>query len=161
MTARGVHFAIDSDQAKRLLAAEDDDELISIVEEIEEEWDGAFESDKAWDALHRSLSNGTLDPEEGEPPLNTVFFGGKVLNQDDDYHVVLITPREVSEIATALAKVTEPWLRSRYDALEFPDYEGEKSDEDFAYTWSSFQGLPKFFSRAAKDKRHVIFTVSQ
>ncbi len=161
MTARGVHFAIDSAQAKRLLAAEDDEALLEIVGEIEEEWDGAFETDKAWDALHRCFSNGTLDLGEGEPPLNLVFFGGKVLNQDDDYYVVLITPTEVSEVAAALPKVTEAWLRKRYFDLTFPDYQGEKSEEDFAYTWSSFQGMPKFFARAAKDKRHVVFTVDQ
>src|SRR5262245_34703796 len=125
MGCRGVHFAIDAGQAERLLAAEDDDELIDIVqEEIEEKWELAHETDKAWDALHRCLSNGTLNSDEGEPPLNRVFFGGRVLNEQDDYFVVLVTPVEVKEIAAALAKVTEAWLRGRYFELAFPDYQG-------------------------------------
>jgi hypothetical protein len=162
MGSRGVHFAISEDQATRLLEAEDDDVLVEIVqEEIEEAWELAFESDKAWDALHRSLSDGTLDPDEGEPPLNRVFFGGKMLNEEDDYFVVLVTPAQVKELAEALAKVEEPWLRKRYFDVPFPEYQGEKSEEDWEYTWSNFQGLPEFFAKAASAGRYVIFTVDQ
>ncbi|MBX3221374.1 MAG: YfbM family protein [Labilithrix sp.] len=161
MACRGVHFAIRAEQAERLLAAEDDDELLAIVEEIEEEWESAFESDKAWDALHRCLSSGTLDVSEGEPPLNRAFFGGRVLNREADYFVVLVVPEEVREVAGALAKVTEEWLRRRYFDVPFPDYQSEKSEEDCAYALSNFEGLPEFFARAAADGRYVIFTVDQ
>lgn len=121
----------------------------------------AFETDKAWDALHRSLSDGTLDVTGGEPPLNRVFFGGRVLNEEPDYFVVLSTPDEVKEIAEALARVTEPLLRSRYFARPFPRYHGEKSEEDWEYTAGQFQGLPEFFTGAASQGRYVIFTVDQ
>jgi hypothetical protein len=162
MSCRGVHFAINAEQAERLLAAEDDEELVEIVsEEIEEAWELAFETDKAWDALHRCLSNGTLNSLEGDPPLNRVFFGGRTLNKDDDYFVVLVTPAEVREIANALATVTESWLRSRYFDIPFPDYQAEKSEADWAYTLSNFHGLPEFFARAAGQGRYVIFTVDQ
>src|SRR5882724_8273179 len=108
MGCLGVHFAIGAGEAKRLLDAEDDDELVEIVkEEIEEAWEMAFETHKAWDTLHRCLSNGTLNSDEGEPPLNRVFFGGQTLNTEADYFVVLVTPPEVKEIAAALAKLTE------------------------------------------------------
>src|SRR5258707_756497 len=107
MACRGVHFAIEARQAERLFAAEDDEELVGIIqEEIEEAWEVAYETDKAWDALHRCLSNGTLSSDEGEPPLNKVFFGGETLNE------------------------TEAWLRKRYFDVPFPDYQGEKSEED-------------------------------
>jgi hypothetical protein len=161
MACRGVHFAITGEQAEQLLGANDDEELVGIVEGIEEAWDAAFETDKGWDALHRCLSNGTLNSDEGEPPLNRVFFGGKTLNQEDDYFVVLVTPEQVREIAGALSKVTEEWLRRRYFDVPFPDYQGEKSEEDWEYTMGQFEGLPEFFARAAADGRHVIFTVSQ
>lgn len=162
MACRGVHFAIEAAQAERLLAAEDDEELVGIVkDEIEEAWELAFETDKAWDALHRCLSNGTLLSDEGEPPLNRVFFGGRTLNEGDDYFVVLVTPAEVKEIAAALAGVTEAWLRSRYFDVPFPDYQGEKSEEDWQYTLGNFEGLPEFFAHAAREGRHVIFTLDQ
>ena len=163
MTALGVHFAITTARAEALLAAEDDDALVAIVEEIEEEWEApfVFETDKGWDALHRCLSNGTLDPQGGEPPLNKVFLGGKMLNESDDYFVVLVTPDEVKDIAVALRSVTEEWLRVRYLALDFPDYQEQKSEEDFAYTAGSLEGLPELFAAAAGAGRYVIFTVSQ
>lgn len=74
---------------------------------------------------------------------------------------MLITPSEVKEIARALAAITEPWLRSRYFDVPFPDYQDEKSDGDWQYTRGYFEGLPEFFARAAKDERYVIFTVDQ
>jgi hypothetical protein len=40
---------------------------VAVVEEIEEAWESPFETDKAWDALHRCLSDGTLDVTSGEP----------------------------------------------------------------------------------------------
>lgn len=162
MGCLGVHFAITAEQAAQLLAAEDDEALVDIVtDEIEEAWELVFETDKAWDALHRSLSNGTLSCGEGEPPLNRVFFGGQVLNTEADYFVVLLTPEQVQELAPALAKVTEPWLRARYFDQPFPDYQGEKSSEDWDYTFGNFKGLPEFFAQAAQAGRYVIFTVSQ
>ncbi|MBS2015487.1 MAG: YfbM family protein [Deltaproteobacteria bacterium] len=162
MSCRGVHFAIDAVQAERLLAAEDDEALVEIVqEEIEEAWELAFETDKAWDALHRCLSDGTLTSGAGEPPLNRVFFGGRVLNESAEYFVVLVTPSEVEEIAAALAKVTEAWLKARYFETPFPAYQGEKSAEDWEYTIGNFEGLPEFFARAASEGRYVIFTVDQ
>src|SRR4051812_26489295 len=103
MGCRGVHFAINASDAERLLAAEDDDARVEIVDELEEEWECAFETDKAWDALHRCFSNGTLDPDAGEPPLNLVFFGGRAVTEEDDCLVALVTPDEVKQIALALA----------------------------------------------------------
>jgi hypothetical protein len=165
MSSLGVHFSIDDTTAERLLAAADDDALGDVIDEIEAVWDKdrLFESDKAWNALHRCFADGTLDQDGGEPPLNLCFFGGTALNDEPDYWVVLLDPDEVGDVARALAEVAQkgrPWLRERYDTLEFPDYPG-KSDEDFEYTWKCFQGLPEFFARAASEGRNVIFTVDQ
>jgi len=165
MTARGAHFAIEEDDARRLLAAVGDDERLQeiVVEEIEESSDRQhqFDHDKAWDALHRCFGDGTLNAGTGERPLNLCFFGGRMLNQESFDFVVLLEPSEVREVAAALAPVTESWLRKRYDSLDFLDYHQGKSDEDFRYTWTSFDGLPEFFSRAAREGRWVIFTMSQ
>lgn len=161
MPSLGVHFAITLAQVKALRDAEDDDELVQRVEEIEEADDVLhFDTDKAWDGLHRCLSDGTLDPDAGEPPLHLVFFGGEMLNEDDDYFVVLLTPKQVRDVAAALAGIGPDWIRERYRTLDFPEYEEPKSDEDLDYLVSSFAGLPAFFARAAKEKLHVIFTVS-
>lgn len=160
MACRGVHFAIDDDQAARLRAAEGDEELLEIVGEIEEAWESAYETDKSWDAIHRTLTDGSLSGDPGGL-LGKAVFGGDVLNEEDDYFVVLLTPDEVREVATALAGVTEDWMRERYWSLPFTDYQGEKSDEDWAYTWGGFEGLPPYFAEAAARGRWVVFTVDQ
>src|SRR5438105_1826129 len=78
MSARGVHFAVTSAQAKRLLAAKSDRKLMELVEEIEEAWEEPFvvETDKAWDAIHRCLTDGSLLYVSGEYPLNRCICGG-------------------------------------------------------------------------------------
>lgn len=160
----GMHFAISYDQAMKLLKCGSDEALAEMVgEEIEEvaTEDNSFGTDKAWDAIHRCLSNGTLDVRQGARPLNMAIFGGNILNKGQDYFVVLLTPTEVKQVADALGQVTEDWMKKKYFDQKFPDYAGEKSQEDWEYTWGSFDGLPQFFTNAATRKQHVIFSVDQ
>jgi hypothetical protein len=163
---RGVHFAIDAAMAARLLAAEDDEDVVEIIEEYEEfaqSWDPRFEfeTDKAWDALHRCLTDGTLDMDGGSFPLSHVVLGGMQLHEGEDYVLALVHAEQVPEVAASLAPIDEDWLSRRYDNLEFPDYQGVRSDEDFEYTWANFNGLYEFFQAAADAGHAVIFTVAQ
>lgn len=166
MGCRGVHFAITDAVRDQLLAAEDDDELCEIVAEIEEAWDRPHlcETDKAWDGIHRTLTDGTLlTEEEGEAdPLSLAVLGGRTLNDGDDYFVVLVEASDVPRVAEALGRLTIDDIRARYLGTPFPDYQyGEKDEEDFAYTWGHLESLSEFFSNASRSGRHVIFTVSQ
>lgn len=165
MSARGVHFAITTVETRPLLDAEDDDALVEAVEAIEERWDTAHlcETDKAWDAIHRTLTDGTLLTEAGgeTDPLSLAVFGGRTLNEGDEHWVVLVDAKDVRRVATALGKMRQADFRARYFGKKFPDYDGEQGEEDFAYTWSNFQDLAKFYAKAAKDRRHVVFSVSQ
>lgn len=145
MSSLGVHFAITAATARELRAADD---VRALVEEIEGEWELPFETDQAWRALDLCFAD--------DDALALVFFGGDALVEDDDHFVHLLGPAQVARAAEALAAVTERWLRARYDALA--DY-ADKSDADFAYTWSSFQGLPAFFAAVADGKMSILFTV--
>src|SRR5262245_39793149 len=104
MSPLGVHFAVTESDARRLLAAEDGDAVRALVEEIEGAWDEAWlvQSDQAWDAMHRALSNGTLFYDEGEYPLNRTVLGGKHLDDGEDYVIAYIAPNEVKDVAAAL-----------------------------------------------------------
>jgi hypothetical protein len=161
MAGLGMHFAIGDDVVARLLGAEDDAAVIAIVEQIEQESeaDFAFGTDKAWDALHRCLTDGTLDVGAGSFPLSHVVLGGVQLCEDSDYLVALVRADQVSTIADALTPVDRAWLRRRYDALPFPGYERGRGEEDFAYTWGNVDGIAAFFKTAAQDGRAVIFSV--
>ena len=161
MAGLGMHFAIGEDIVARLLAAEDDAAVIALVERIEEESEPAyaFGTDKAWDALHRCLTDGTLEPGAGTFPLSHVVLGGVQLCEDSEYLVSLVRADQVSTVADALAPVDQAWLRRRYDALDFPDYDGERGEADFAYTWGNVDGIADFYQAAAQDGRAVIFSV--
>lgn len=117
MSARGVHFAVSQDQEKQLLAAKSDRKLMELVEQIEETWEKPFvmETDKAWDAIHRCLTDGSLLYVSGEYPLNHCISGGWQLFRGRGYTVSYVSAAQVKDVAAALAKIRKPWLRKRYD----------------------------------------------
>ncbi|MFG2245776.1 YfbM family protein [Spirillospora sp. NPDC048823] len=159
----GVHFAITADHERLLLWAGDRGgaEVGEILEDIEETWndDGlSVSSDKAWDAIHRCLGDGSLDPDGGEYPLSHVLLGGRHLH--GEYYVVYVTGAEVRDVAEALYRVDKMWLRQRFDAIDDGDYSGPHDDEDFDYTWENFLGIRTFYARAANAGRAVIFTAT-
>jgi len=167
MSCLGVLFALESSDVERLLAAhqsaDGDAAIMSVIEEIEESWsrDWLEETDKAWDAIHRCLTDGKLEFENGEYPLNLCILGGALLYNGDDYIVSLKTAEQVADIATALQKIDEATLRERYFKIDAETYDADVNEEDFGYTWACFQSLPTFYEKAAAAKRSVIFTVDQ
>lgn len=164
MAGRGVHFAITEEQASALNIAADDDALREIIEQIEEEeWEASFacQTDKAWDAIHRTLTNGELSWNGGEEPLKWVILGAPNLHEGRDYIICLLNPDMVQAVAAEIGNIDEAEFRRRYNQLEFPGYQGDKSEEDLAYSWGWLKNLPPFFKRAADAGRHVVFTVDQ
>jgi hypothetical protein len=160
----GVHFALADDDLERLLQIGDPDELQAVLtEEIEEtylrgdpRW--AFQSDKAWDAIHRCLTDGDLLYESGPFPLAYAVLGGEPLDAGHDYTACLVNPEQVAHTHAAMVDVTREHLRARYDTLGDTDYATALSDADFDYTWRHFEGLRTFFGVAADSGRHVLFT---
>jgi len=162
MSCRGVHFAITDEDLGLLLAAQSDDQIRELISDgIEERWDEDWliQTDKAWDAIHRCLTDGKLEDENGEYPLRICILGGRQLYSGDDYVISLKDPSQCADLAEALAAVDEDLLRKRYFAISPEDYGRDLTEEDFGYTFSWFSGLPGFYQKAAKAKRHVIFTV--
>ncbi|MCO8271343.1 YfbM family protein [Actinoplanes sp. TRM 88003] len=78
----GVHYAVTANQENALLTA-DDDAAGELIEELEESWSDdklKVDTDKAWDAVHRSLGDGTLEPESAGYPLSHAVPGGRHLH---------------------------------------------------------------------------------
>jgi hypothetical protein len=92
MACRGVHFAIADDDLNRLRGAASDRAVMEIVDEVEERWEEdegmICETDKAWDAIHRCLTDGSLGFSSGEEPLRLCILGGEQLYQGDEYRRV-------------------------------------------------------------------------
>ena len=78
MSCLGVHFALTAEEVDNLKAFEDDAERLEhLQEEIEETYLEEYreltaQTDKAWDAIHRLLSDGELSYERwpGTAPLH-------------------------------------------------------------------------------------------
>ena len=165
MPCRGVHFAITSEQLGSVLAASNDDDLMKVIERIETAWDeeNLAQSDKAWDAIHRCLTDDVSgEGSDGEYPLNHVICGGRPLHRGEEYIVSLVTPEQVREVSTAIDPVAEHWMRERYFSLLKPDrHDGEVDEVDFQYTWTWFENIRDLYRKAAGSGRAVIFTVDQ
>lgn len=155
MTCRGVFFALSPSQREHLLALRDDNKLLEYIQEdIEAAWDEAhlLETDKAWDAIHRCLTDGTLSFSDSSTPLAKLILGGKQLYSDPQSYIVnLIEHEELSAISAALRTVTKEWMRARYEQLRSTDPQECVSEQDWQYTWDWFSGIPDFISRAERE----------
>ncbi|GIJ48998.1 hypothetical protein Val02_58840 [Virgisporangium aliadipatigenens] len=158
-----MFFALTAEQEAALSATREDDEVRDFVEEIESGWDRDWlcETDKAWDAMHRCLSNGTLDIGFRDGPLPLTVLGGGHHYEGEEYVVAHVLAADVVAVAAALDTVDEAWMRERYDRIDPEDYQGELGDEDFEYIWYWFGEVREFYKRAAGAGRAVIFTVDQ
>lgn len=163
MTARAVRFAPDGNDAERLLACQNDDELMQVVEEIEERWglERLCELNKSWDALHRCFTDGDLVFDNGDFPLAHVPLGGVPLHEGADYSVCCVTVEQVRDVAAALEPLGGQWLRDRFATLTFDAYQGTGDTEDIAYTQAFLPGLKNFYRTAAQNSQAAIFTVDQ
>jgi hypothetical protein len=159
-----VLFALDQSQDAALVATRDDDEVLAFVDALEAvwDWDWLCEVDKAWDAMHRCLGDGTLELDQaGGDPLALAMLGGAHHYEGEEYVVAHVRAAQVTSVAAALEELDEAWLRERYDAIDPEDYDGLLDDGDFEYTWTYLQDVRNFYRRAADGGRSVVFTVDQ
>jgi hypothetical protein len=159
----GLHLALDPDSERRLLAAVGDDPLVvETVQELEMTVaDDDCPTDKAWDAIHRCLTDGRLATDNGTSPLNGAVLGGRQLHHGDDYIVSYLTTAQVRDVAAALAEVDEAWLRRQYWAIDPEDFGPEHGEIDLEYTLGVFTDMTAYFTRAAAARRASVFVVDQ
>lgn len=160
MSGIGVHFILEPSVEGRILDADGDDDAVEeIVDEIEEdESTERCTTDKAWDAIHRCLTDGSLDWDNGTYPLSAAVLGGRHLYDADDYMIIYLDAGQVHDVAKAMEPLDEAWMRVRYAEIDPEDYDAELGDADFRYTWDNFEDLRDFFRQAADAERAVIFT---
>jgi hypothetical protein len=167
MSCLGVHFALTKAEVVDLRAIDDEQKRLAHLQNVVEETylsdrrEFTAQSDKAWDAMHRALADGQLSRDGGEYPLYHTVLGGKLVYTESDYIMSLKTPQQVQDIAQALSAITEEEFRRRYLAIDATSYGFPLTDEDFGYTWDSFQDVRSLFARAALEGRFVLFTADQ
>lgn len=168
MGCRGVYFALSDDDSQQLLSLQSDNEVLSAIEDLEERETISFcETDKAWNAIHRCLTDGTLR-YKGTTILAKCVIGGKQLYLKNDYIISYVTSLEVKAIAQALSTINKLWFRNKYFKLQkrflwftYSQYAGPIDEEDFEYSWEYFEAIRGFYQKAADDHSSIIFTVDQ
>jgi hypothetical protein len=161
MPHAGVLYAITEETVAALLAASTDAELLSVVGTLEEEADEGQRADidKAWDAIHRTLTDGSLNMSEGAEPLANAILGGKQLYRGDDDIVSLVLAEQVPEVARALARLDEGTFHQRYARLEQSDYAPVYGKKDARIAWEYFASVVLLYEHAAASGRAVMFTI--
>ena len=167
MSCLGVLFSIDQKAVDLIKELPSDEERINYVKEVIEE--DYFENQpqwvaelvKTWDAMHRTLTDGQLEFDNGEFPLSHVILGGEILCEDEGYIIVLKTKEQVVEIANAVSQLSKEEFSKRYYLINPKEYDGEVDKEDFEDTWEWFEESKEFWQKAAQENRSVLFTVDQ
>ena len=167
MSCLGVHFALTEKEVEQLRSLDDEQARLDLLqEEIEENYfsgDKRYvaESDKAWDAMHRTLTDGKLSWDGGKYPLNHVVLAGELLYTESDYIMSLKNPKQVKDVASALGSLRQDDFRKGYFKISPSEYGSPVTEEDFTYTWDWFQNVRELYQRAASEGRFVLFTADQ
>ena len=152
------HFALDREDAKQLFGCRDETALRDVVQQWAES-DLIWEEQRVvrcaacWPALHRCLSDGSLDLDGGEFPLNHVFLGGRSMANNELLLVALVRPDMVPMVAQAMASLSREELQQAYENLE----ESQRETADFEAIWNAFETARDFFARSAEQRHAVAF----
>jgi hypothetical protein len=163
MPHRGTFYAITPDEADRLLALVGNDAALAAealdLYSIERQHTRFIAAvDKAWDLLHRCLTDGSLhDLGKGATPLSWCVLGGKSLHAGKEFIICYVTPEQVPQVAQALDELDVHWLVQRYRNLESSGYTSLITNEDFDYAWENFTNVRNLYSKAAAATRAVVF----
>ncbi|PIE54227.1 MAG: hypothetical protein CSA35_06690 [Dethiosulfovibrio peptidovorans] len=170
MSCRGMHFSLRNEDVERLMAAKNDREVLDFVQkDIEARWDeeNLVASDKAWDAIHRCLTDGTLKCKNNDTK-EKMILGGKQLYKGNDYIISFKDTDEVREVFKAIKGIEKDWFSSKFYNLKkkffwfsWSQYDGPLDENDFEYTWSYFLELRGFFKKVSEHNQTVIFIVDQ
>lgn len=167
MACRGIFYAVTREEARRLISAAEagDDALMEVVHSLwaEERIAEGFQAgcDKAWDAMHRCLTDGTLRVGDVSEPIDRFVLGGRSLHRGDDNIVCLVSAAQVIDVAAAASEMTETEFAERYWKLDPNQYDGPMNRLDLEYTWEYFKSARELYVKAADDVRAVLFYADQ
>jgi len=165
---RGAHYAIPAEWADAdHLDGATADQLRAFIDSLDDRsrelraggW--ALMTDKAWHLIHRCLTDGTLGGgwTAGHlcvlGPTDAYWVereGGGV-----DWIVNLLGPDDVREAAAFARGIDGAEFRRRYDAIDPEGCDYEPWPDDFESALGSFLQLQRFFGRAARAGRWVVF----
>ena len=155
---QAFHLALSREDAKQLFGCRDEESLREWIQQFVES-DTVWKEQRVvrhvghWRTLHQCLSDGSLDPDGGEFPLNHVFLGGRKMVNSDSTLVAMIRPDMVPIIADAMASHSREQLQHAFQELVEPVGESAEFEE----ICNTFDAAQEFFARAAKQQYAAVF----
>lgn len=163
MACRGYFLALDEPCTALLLAQDGNDEWLSeVIQELDmSDAPDHCDVDRAWDGIHRCLTEGELGGEDGRYPLNAVVLGGLPMHRGDDYVVSFNTSAEVRDVAAALTDLDlEPFI-ARYWTLDPNEYGAAIDQGGLDYLTYYLREITRFYQQAAQAGWSTVFVVDQ
>jgi hypothetical protein len=166
VAGQGFLILLDREDAKKLFAEKDPAGIRNFVEQLTQSKEyrknqRVLELGTTWDGIHRCLTDGTLDPEGGEAPLNCAILGGKPLVKTDDYFASFVRPDMTPYVAEAVAEVRYDDFHKKYLGIDAGDYGRPLDEKDFEKLWVAFQQLHLFYESGAQDLSAVLFAAAR
>ena len=163
MSCLGGFRAITREELDKLRAVPRADRVPDYLDEMEQE--DSCDLDKAWDAIHRALTNGKLEYGSANAPGCWVILGGELLYgncpEESDHIITCKSPDQVQQVAQFLQTLTEEKFRELYFAIDPAEYGMTPDEDDFGFTWGYLEDSIEFWQNAAQKKLWVIFDASQ
>jgi len=158
----GFHILLNREDAKKLFAQREPEAIRALVKQLTESKDykqqeRVLDCGTAWDTIHRCLTDGTLDPTGGEPPLNNAVLGGRPLYKTDEFIVALVRPDMAPFVSEALGDIKYDVMHEAYLKIDPKDYCRPLNEKDFEKAWIIFQKMRQFYETAAQDLDAMIF----
>jgi Domain of unknown function (DUF1877) len=158
----GYHFALSRDNAKKVFAVTDPKGFLTLFDEFKnskdmQKNDQILENKRTWDAIHRALTEGELDPQGGEMPLNHVILGGKPVNAGEDYFAAVVRPDLTPFLSEALHDMKESDFRQKYFALQNTSYSQPINEKEYALVWHQVQEIRSFLEFCSEERFAILF----
>lgn len=162
MVGQGYLILLDREDSKQLFAQKEPASLQKFVMDLTQSKtvraaQRVLELGTTWDGIHRCLTEGTLEPDGGEPPLNHAILGGKQMLNNDECLVSLVRPDMALYVAEAVSDVRYDDFHKKYLAIDPQDYGQALSEKDFEKIWVVFQQLVLFYETGAQDLSAILF----
>lgn len=154
MDERCTFYRLGREPARQLFACRTAEALRAFLGALSSETP-ALEGGSTALALHRVLSDGSLEPTAGEYPLNHAVLGGRVLGHEDRFAVILKRPDMAPHIVEGLARLSPETIEATLQQLQIaqPDAVAGVTSSDLADLLSR---LTTFYQTAAETGEAVI-----
>lgn len=167
MSMIGNYYMTDTETIKKIRQGEISVEDLIYDENDDVDEEKALDIDKAWHAIHFTLT-GEMDEGDNDNILSKVIFSGNPVNDENVGYgpAMELTADEVKKIYLAIRDISMSDFRSNFNVKKmhendiYPIMDDEDEGEFFEYVWFAFEALREFFAKASKGGNCLLFYIN-